>query len=143
MAVTMILEEKIDRVTLVKIAASHHGWLLRSVMNANQAQNIEEADISIYVIDVLIDKKPFMITYQPKMDELTIMGSETKQEQENKQQILDIIAKRKIGDIAREQIPLYHQRLAQSSLFLTSEELNQSINESNIMNAINPQYYIQ
>ena len=131
MAITMLCNETIDRVSLIKTISSHEGWILGAVLTDNKTRNPAEMDVGIYIIEIIMDKRIFHVAYQPKINELTIIGSDNEMEQQVKQKIGDIIERKKIGHLPRTDIILYQNQLLQNGRFMTKEELDQALKESN------------
>lgn len=126
MAVTLVMKKKIDRVTLIKTVASH-GWMLDRLLmddSTKSRDSIIDADIKVYIIYIKAGKHGMMVVYQPKIDEMTIIGPTAKSEKAMKNKIADIFEKGKVGSLPVENTDFYVNGLLSNKNFLTQHELD-------------------
>lgn len=134
MAVVLAMKDTIkpNRVDIVKTIVSH-GWDLYLCMQDDgrkTCNRIKEARIFNYLIKARTRMGDVLVTYQPEINEITVIGSNAKIEQEMKQEIANILIKSKKGTIYKNR-DMFLDGIFRHNRFLTEQEIAEIASEFN------------
>jgi len=138
MAVVLAIKDTIkpSRVDIVKTVVSH-GWDLYLCMQDDGRKicdRIKDAKIYNYLIKARTRVGDMLVAYQPEINEITILGANTKAEAEMKQEIANILAKSKMGTIYGDK-ELFLGGIFKHNRFLTEQEMIDIASEFNNLDA--------
>lgn len=125
MAITVNMEKKLKKIDIVRISTSH-GWMIPASLWDIKDKNIPPGERPIKVYTIIANGS--IVTYQPDMDEMTIVSPSEEIEKKAKQDVPDIFIKQKLGTIIKD-VDAYFNMLNFNGRILKDVELNKLIDE--------------